>query len=179
MVLLVIVIHKGQCWYLVFLVLKHSQLYWKLLLWKQSNKWEKPQSFLPWLVSSSWQNKSLNWEMKAFSVLSPRRTKGDSWPGVRASGFRCNPTIRALHPELLAAACEAGLEQSQVTWCWHCFLVATVRKHLIYMLCHSLQQAPLALVKALEGRAKSCPLAWLILGSCSSFQLALEQMTFR
>jgi len=52
-------------------------------------------------------------------------------------GFRHNSASRALHPEPLAAACEAGLEQSQVTGCWHCFLVATVKNHLIYMLCHT------------------------------------------
>ena len=131
-----LVIHKGQRWYLIFLVLTHSRLHWKLLLWKQSNKWKKLWCFLPWLVASSWQDKSLDWEMKAFSVLIPRRTKGNSWPAVHAGRFRRNPAICALRSELLAASCEAGLEQSRVTGCWHCFLVASVKKHLIYMLCH-------------------------------------------
>lgn len=74
--------------------------------------------------------------MRAFSGLIPCCTKGNSWPAVRTGGFRRNPAICFLHPELLAAACEAGLEQSQVARCWHCLLVATIKPHLIYTLCH-------------------------------------------
>lgn len=145
----------------------------KKLHWKQ-NKWKKPWCFLPWLDASSWQNKSLDWELKAFSVLIPCHTKGDSWPAACMGGFRRNPGLCALDPELLAAACETGLEQSQVTGYWHGFLVATVKNHLVYMLCHMCAASSLGPVKTLAGGAKSCPLAWLIFGNCSSFQLALE-----
>lgn len=96
---------------------------------KMKQQMKKTWCFLPWLVASSWQNKSLDQENKTLSVLILYRTKGDSWLAVCIAGFRCTPASCVLHPELLAAACEAGLEQSQVTgWCWHCFLVATVRK---------------------------------------------------
>lgn len=89
---------------------------------------KKPSCFLPWLVANIWQNKSLDWEIKAVSVFIPCHTKVDSWPAVGMGGFRRNAAICALHPELLAAACKTGLEQSQMTGCWHCFLVSTVKK---------------------------------------------------
>lgn len=168
--------HKGQCWYLIFLVLTNSPLHWKLqkkLHWKQ-NKWKKPRCFLPWLDASSWQNKSLDWELKVFSVLTPCHTKGYSWPAVCMGGFRRNLAPCVLDPELLAAASDTGLEQSPGTGCWHGFLVAAVKKHLIYMLCHMCAASFLGPIKTLGGRAKSCPLAWLIFGNCSSFHLALE-----
>lgn len=149
----------------------------KKLHWKQ-NKWKMPRCFLPWLDASSWQNKSLDWELKDFSVLTPCQTKGVSWPAACTGGFRCSPAPCVLDCELLSAACDTGLEKSPGTGCWHCFLVATVKNHLIYMLCHMCAASFLGLVKTLAGRAKSCPLAWLIFGNCSSFHLALEQMTF-
>lgn len=96
---------------------------------KMKQQMKKTWCFLPWLVASSWQNKSLDQENKTLSVLILYRTKGDSWLAVCIGGFRRTPVSCVLHPELLAAACEAGLKQSQGTgWCWHCFLVATVKK---------------------------------------------------
>lgn len=53
----------------------------KKLHWKQ-NKWKKPQCFLPCLDASSWQNKSLDWELKAFSTHTPWHAKGDSRPAA-------------------------------------------------------------------------------------------------
>lgn len=102
-----------------------------------SEKKKKPWCFLPWLAASSWRNKSLGWGMKAFSAFIPDCTEEESWPAIGTGRLRGDPAHCALQLELCAAACEGRLEQSQVTGCWHCFLVATVKNHLIYMLCHA------------------------------------------
>lgn len=104
---------------------------------QQVKKKKKPWCFLPWLAASSWRNKSLGWGMKAFSAFIPGCTEEESWPAIGTGGLRGDPAHCALQRELCAAACEGRLEQSQVTGCWHCFLVATVKNHLIYMLCHA------------------------------------------